>query len=241
MTRKALDQTLDFVRRIDRAQTSDDVCAVLLDTVGCFGFRNILAGMIPAAGLTKRQQEAHVLLKHWPKDWCERYFGSGYLFVDPTIRRVLSGSVPFFWSDIVPACKDDLAGMQVMNEAGDFQLCNGFTVSLVTLECEAAGFSFAGDHIELPPDKRATVQLLANYSLGRTLLLRDNQPDAPLTRREMDVLRWSAEGKTDWEISVILGVSEHTVDKMGRLVRHKLKTVNRAHTVAEGIRLGIID
>jgi len=55
------------------------------------------------------------------------------------------------------------------------------------------------------------------------------------------VLRWAAEGKTDWEIGVILHVSEHTADKMLRLVRGKLAASTRAHAVAKAIRLGIID
>jgi LuxR family quorum sensing-dependent transcriptional regulator len=40
-----------------------------------------------------------------------------------------------------------------------------------------------------------------------------------LTPREMDILQWMAEGKSDWEIGVILKVSEHFVDKIARQLR----------------------
>lgn len=62
-------------------------------------------------------------------------------------------------------------------------------------------------------------------------------PPAPgdevrLTDRERDALAWVAEGKSDWEISVILGVSETTVRFHVDNGRKKLGAVNRAQAVA---------
>jgi DNA-binding CsgD family transcriptional regulator len=62
-----------------------------------------------------------------------------------------------------------------------------------------------------------------------------------LTAREVDCLRWIAQGKTAWETARILGVSEHTVVHHLRHAGHKLGAVNRRHLVAEALRLGIID
>jgi DNA-binding CsgD family transcriptional regulator len=58
----------------------------------------------------------------------------------------------------------------------------------------------------------------------------DNRP--ALTRREHDTLGFVADGKTDWEISVILGVSEATVRFHVDNARRKLGATNRAHAVA---------
>lgn len=53
-----------------------------------------------------------------------------------------------------------------------------------------------------------------------------------LTKREQDVLRWLKAGKTNWEISRILELSESTVKfHVGNLVS-KLGAHNRAHAVA---------
>ena len=59
----------------------------------------------------------------------------------------------------------------------------------------------------------------------------DDVPPA-LTRRERDALGFVADGKTDWEISVILGVSEATVRFHVDNARRKLEATNRAHAVA---------
>ena len=61
-----------------------------------------------------------------------------------------------------------------------------------------------------------------------------------LSKREQEVLQWAAEGKSEWEIGLILGVSEHTADKFIRSARMKLHAENRTHAVAQALRLGLI-
>jgi LuxR family quorum sensing-dependent transcriptional regulator len=53
-----------------------------------------------------------------------------------------------------------------------------------------------------------------------------------LTPREHDSLALVADGKTDWEISVILGVSEATARFHVDNARRKLGAVTRAQAVA---------
>jgi LuxR family quorum sensing-dependent transcriptional regulator len=62
----------------------------------------------------------------------------------------------------------------------------------------------------------------------------------PLSKREREALQWAAEGKTEWEIGAILGLSEHTAEKFIRSARAKLHAGNRTHAVARAIRLGLI-
>lgn len=78
---------------------------------------------------------------------------------------------------------------------------------------------------------------------GPAVLVSMNDPYAPtradrseidfgLTTRERDALRWVAAGKSDWEIAVILGVSQTTVRFHVDNARRKLGAVNRAQAVA---------
>jgi LuxR family quorum sensing-dependent transcriptional regulator len=242
-SRKELDETLVFIRSIDRASNPVEICDVILKAVKPYGFKNILAGTIPVPGSTKAQQESNVVLAHWPLGWAKRYFSSGYLFVDPAIRRVTSDISPFLWSELDPLCRDDPLATRVMNEAGDFQLKSGFTVPLITLDGNVAGFSIAGDRIELPPRAHGMLSLVATYAFGHALNLRikkDEAVQAKITKREQEVLQWAAAGKTEWEIGEILNISEHTVDKFFRTARMKLHATNRTQAVAEALRLYLI-
>ena len=61
-----------------------------------------------------------------------------------------------------------------------------------------------------------------------------------LTVRERDALALVAEGKTDWEISVILGIAEATVRFHVDNARRKLGAVNRAQAVARLVNQRLI-
>jgi LuxR family quorum sensing-dependent transcriptional regulator len=183
-----------------------------------------------------------VLLADWPEDWARRYFGHGYLSRDPAIRRVRAVAAPFEWSDLDDECRDDSAARRVMDEAGEHGLSVGLTIPLATLDGHAIGLSFAGERAELAPEERGALVLLANYALSRAMAMRQSErpPSVPLTPREREALQWAAEGQSDGEIGVLMGITDHGVDRHMRAVRQKLGTRSRTHAVAQAIRLGLI-
>ena len=90
-------------------------------------------------------------------------------------------------------------------------------------------------------DRRAAAEAgrgaqMAGLVLTEHLMTLRNPPEvsdaARLTPRERDALALVAEGKTDWEISVILGVSELTARFHVDNARRKLGAVTRAQAVA---------
>ncbi len=62
-----------------------------------------------------------------------------------------------------------------------------------------------------------------------------------LTKREKEVVSWLKEGKSSWEMSEILKVSESTINFHVNNIMQKLDAVNRAQVVAIALRNGIID
>jgi LuxR family quorum sensing-dependent transcriptional regulator len=237
MSRRSLDETLSFIAAVDRAGSADAVAETVLSVVRPFGFSQVFAGIIPTPGMSAQQQVANVVLHRWPDQWSQRYFSQGYLFDDPAIQRVTTSTEPFLWSELVD---DRPSAKRIMGEAREFDLGYGFTVPMLTLDGQSAGFSIASDRGELPPHYRGRLQLLAMYAFGRALSLVDMPPAVKLTPREADVLQWIAEGKSDWEISKILHVSEHLVDKMARQIRIKFGATNRTQAVAQALRHRII-
>ena len=61
-----------------------------------------------------------------------------------------------------------------------------------------------------------------------------------LSDREIQIVRWTSEGKTSAEIAIILALSEHTVNSYIAAGLRKLHVVNRAQMVASAIRSGLI-
>lgn len=109
-----------------------------------------------------------------------------------------------------------------------------------------AGGAIASLHLgvsrrDLPADEGMAVQLAG---LVLTEKLMSFSPYAagrpPLTTRERDSLALVAEGKTDWEISVILGISEATARFHVDNARRKLGAVTRAQAVARLIAARLV-
>lgn len=242
MTRKSLDQTLGFLRSLDRTASAEDVARVLVAELGDLGVGHVMAGTVPARGTPARQQRGHVLLNTFPAEWGRRYLGRGYAFHDPTVQRLGASIAPFAWSEATRQFADEPLARRVMDEAGDFGLRDGLTIPLMTLDGQIAGFSVSGERLAIDPADRGMLQLIATYAFGHLLLLGGQPPAAParLAPREREALQWAAEGKTDWEISEVMGISEHGVDFHLRSARAKLGTANRTHAVAIALRRGLI-
>jgi DNA-binding CsgD family transcriptional regulator len=91
----------------------------------------------------------------------------------------------------------------------------------------------------------ADLQLFAVHaqdSAMRLLVPSKQQPERPsLTPRELETLRWTMEGKTAWEVGVLLGISERTVVFHVNNAMHKLGSINKQQAVLKALRLGLID
>lgn len=65
-------------------------------------------------------------------------------------------------------------------------------------------------------------------------------PSLLLSERQAACLHWSAEGKTSWETSRILGVSESTVNFHLRNASARLGVRGRRAAVVAALRLGLL-
>ncbi|WP_246318797.1 helix-turn-helix transcriptional regulator [Peteryoungia desertarenae] len=61
-----------------------------------------------------------------------------------------------------------------------------------------------------------------------------------LSARELEVVRWTAQGKTSLEIGQILSLSDHTVNAYMTNAIKKLDCVNRTQLVAKALRMKLI-
>ena len=71
-------------------------------------------------------------------------------------------------------------------------------------------------------------------------LARSAEKPASITRRELECLKWSAAGKSSWEIGQILNCSEATVNFHFSNLRRKFNTSTRQQAVIKAISMGLI-
>lgn len=66
-------------------------------------------------------------------------------------------------------------------------------------------------------------------------------PVVRLTMREAEVLYWIGEGKSDWEIGLILRLKPKTVNFHAEKVKVKLGVSNRIQMVRQAVRMGLLE
>ncbi|RQP24297.1 helix-turn-helix transcriptional regulator [Piscinibacter terrae] len=102
----------------------------------------------------------------------------------------------------------------------------------------------------LPSDSREVARMTAELSLFtvyaqdvalKVLLPPEPEVDPPkLTRRELEGLMWTMEGKTAWEVGKILSISEQTAVRHLVNAARKLDCINKHQAVVKAMRLGLI-
>ncbi|SDY49130.1 DNA-binding transcriptional regulator, CsgD family [Collimonas sp. OK242] len=95
----------------------------------------------------------------------------------------------------------------------------------------------------LPTSAQADALLLGvHLQEAAELLWRKAAPDQGpmLSARELECLRWSADGKTSSEIGLILGISQRTVYFHMKNVAMKLGVYSTRHAISKAVMMGII-
>lgn len=102
--------------------------------------------------------------------------------------------------------------------------------------------SLGGETVEFLPEELSLVSLAAGYAISQLCRPPADPEGSPrLTPRERECLQLAATGKSEREISQMLGISEHTSEKHLLNAKGKLGAVNRVQAVAEAIRRGLIN
>lgn len=63
----------------------------------------------------------------------------------------------------------------------------------------------------------------------------------PLTKRELACLHWAAVGKTSWEMGMILGITERTINFHIHNACQKLAVHSRQAAITAALQAGLLD
>ncbi|MCS3730857.1 MULTISPECIES: helix-turn-helix transcriptional regulator [Bradyrhizobium] len=236
--------TWEIISLIEQAADQNAIQDCLINIAKIYGFASVFGGIVPPGDMrnSKTEIQARAVVQYFPKGWGARYVDQNYLPRDPILARLQKDRNAFSWSDGYRSCPDPDNVRIIGGEAADFGLVEGFVIPITTLDQRTAALSFGGARDDLSNRDRSALTFLAHFAIGHWLYLRrpNLTRSKPLSPREFDCLLWAAEGKTDWEISVILGISRSTVTKHIASAREKLDAVSKSHAIAIAMRLKIL-
>jgi LuxR family quorum-sensing system transcriptional regulator CciR len=247
----------DFIERSSGITSPQKLFELLVEAARDEGYDQLAYG-----ALTYR--EPFQLAEHPPlaialnysEQWQSRYAERRYSEVDPVVAFTPRIAHPFLWDRLRDGDRLTPKQQLVMNEAHEAGLKNGISVPLHGPSAKVAVVSFAsGFHDADPQARLGHFNALASlFHVTFTAIVHGAELDSPsiapgpeldapsiaLSQRERDCLSWTAQGKSSWDIGMILAISENTVNFHVKNAMRKLDATSRIVAVLKAVRLGLI-
>lgn len=242
----SLTKCYQLIDKLNSTESIEQVHAVCAELGDLFGLERFIYGArIP----TSFVQPRFIFVTSYPQEWRTRYTDLNYIQIDPTVRHCAENFTPIIWGQAKVPKSGNQAIMNFMDEAQVFGLCSGVSFPVHTPQGEFAMFSltteddFDKSHTRLSK-ALPFASLFSAYLHERIRDIFGNDviplKNIELSAREKECLLWAAEGKTTWETSQILNISERTVVYHIQNSVEKLDVVNRPQAIARAITMGII-
>jgi LuxR family quorum-sensing system transcriptional regulator CciR len=224
-----------------RAATSvAELGALLGDTAQRLGFR--YHALVQHADLASPPPR-FLFLQNYPPDWVDTFARGGLHREDPAQRLAARRAGGFAWADLPRLMSISRTQKRLLERAQRAGLGEGYTVPLHAPGERAASCSFVmapGNSME--PGVVLAAEILAHLAFGAAHDLRPApKRDTPhLSRRQEQCVALMAQGKTDWEIGVILGLSEETITQYLKAARARFGVSRRTQLAIAAVCHGLI-
>jgi DNA-binding CsgD family transcriptional regulator len=236
---------LELINGCLGCRTREDFAEIVLETRNLVSFDHAIA----ALGCHDKRRGisiAHAINISFPELWCVEYDAKDYIQADPVVKANFIDYSFQRWS-VAKTRYHSRAQKEIAALCEDFGMEEGFTIGSSSSPLAEYGGMFCFSGLPRNHDKR-TPAILANLvphlhlAFARVSRSKGNDKgSASLTPREKEVLDWLKRGKSSWEISVILNISERTANYHIYNMMRKLDAVNRPQALAIATRLGLID
>ena len=212
---------------------------LLLKTREKFGLDHVAyAGFNPMSGTT----HGHVT---YDDAWTDHYARMGHYRIDPTLTEASRSVAPVDWTRL----EHTENFRSVFRDAHDFGISDiGMTIPVRGPFGDIGGLSVTTElsKPEWSKLKRKIISDLQQVAANVHDLVMQTNPlmralSAPqLSTREVEILQWTAAGKSQQDIGDILSISHRTVEVHLRSSRQKLHALTTTQAVGRAIALGIV-
>ena len=185
-------------------------------------------------------------LSDYPESWVEQYIGDNIVTYDPVLLASHRTNVGFAWSDLDKLIQMQNVHYEQLERGRKAGIGNGFTVpSNVPGESNGSCNFVVKSGRDLPEKELMMAQLVGSYAFeaGRSIITHAKTiitGRTKLTPRQVECIVLVGRGKTDWEISRILGIAESTVKDYINDAKSRYNVVKRVQMVIRAIYDGYL-
>lgn len=231
---------MKIVKRIKACTQANEVFEVLWEHFKTCGF-NSLGYMVPSR---EDPGKIDMDMRGFPQDFYEIYEREGLAKFDPFPSHVARHLKPLRLSQIAEETKLSREQQDYIERARKAGMTDGLLIPTFGVH-NNVGIFLLGQVADLAVLNYADVDALqmivqvAHTHLDRLALdAADTRPR--LAPREVEILHWIAQGKTNTEIATIVGIGTPTVATYIKRLFNKLDVTDRAAAAVKGIKYGII-
>lgn len=177
------------------------------------------------------------------EEWLELYEREDCRLNDPIPERVMEHGAMLTWQEAMAMGPNTGGNESYFARMREHGLVHGFGVPLFGPRGRDAyaSFDFGRPPGQVSPSAIGTVRSVAQAGHQRICRLIDTMRALPvLSEREIEVLTWTARGKSMATIAAILDLSPDTVKTYLRRVYGKLDVSDRVGASVKAIKLGLI-
>lgn len=243
LTKREIQNAVEILHYSAEATTGDDVYQVLRLIQRAVACPKVIGGVAQLTATGGFKEFNSVINVSYSNDWLYAYCKNEYATVDPVLQSLLSTSQTQTWKQTYSTANSPKQ-LEFVEEARSLGLTHGITTGMLERDRGfATFFSFAGGDAAGTQRFAGLLEYLLP-SLHRVLIANTHTPlfnrVQGLSPREMTVLQWMKEGKTNWEIARIVGVTERTVRFHVEGIFMKLDTSSRTQAVAVAMEHGLL-
>jgi len=231
---------MDQLRLVRSAGDTRQTFEMILAEVSRLGFEYCSFGMkAPVPMVAPRV----LWCSNYPPAWQKRYEEENFLRCDPTVAHAIVSDEPFLWSDELFASSPELReGARLhglVHGCAQPRRDAGGMVSLLT--CVRGDPPITQEELQTKVERLQWLSHLCHEGMRKhwDAALR-NDGGIELSDRELEVLRWSCDGKTSAEMAEIMSVAEATVNFHIRNACTKLGTANKTAAAVRAALLGLL-
>ncbi|MDA5193687.1 LuxR family transcriptional regulator [Govanella unica] len=227
------DVAQEFIEICEPGQTRDTLATAFVRAIETLGFSHfaLCSHVDPLA-----PPDGAVVLLNYPPSWVEMFSARKLERIDPIFRHADRTARPFFWNE--SAFHNSLTPLQrdILAEAASLGLSQGYTIPLHAPMALPASCSLVPDSLHIDAASYSAARLMAAY-LHETLMpvVEHALPETRLSRRERQCLELAGQGKSDWIIGQILGISERTAHNHMERAKQRLGVASRTQAVVEAL------
>lgn len=228
---------------IGKVRTIFDAMQVLRKTCLTYGFRYFSVITLPIAEASEDNSLSRMAtISSWPPELIAEYDRLGLARNSPILEQLRKQITPLvFQVDAINDARPDDEQAIAAELFGRFGLTIGAYFPVHDNHGLRHAVSFVGDRETLSVEELSTLSMFATMLIEQISIISsaDDAAKSVLNAREIEILKWTAEGKTSPEIARLTGLSEHTVNHYATIATKKLGCSNRTQAVVYAIRLGL--